>query len=69
MTEEKKDLTVLLQNTGDSVAYLFEQLTKGSWVDDNGHDVRLNMAMLGMQKVLIDIMEFRTKYLDYEKVT
>lgn len=66
---ERQELEELLQNTGDGIANLFTQLMKGNWVDDHGHDVKLNKAMVDMKKVIVDIMKFREKYLNYETIT
>lgn len=59
----------LLQQTGDGIAKVFDQLTKGNWVDDHGHPVANNAHMLAMQNVLLAIMHFRADHLDYEKVS
>ena len=32
------------------VCDMFEQMQRGNWVDDYGHDVRLNTAMLALQE-------------------
>ena len=61
----EKELKELLQNTGDNIIGVFQQMLRGGWVDDLGHDVQLNVAMLKMQDTLQDIMKFRRKYLDY----
>lgn len=35
---------------GDAVAAVFEQLIAGNWVDDHGHDVRKNVAMIALRE-------------------
>lgn len=59
------ELKELLQQTGDGIADVFTQMQKGNWIDDHGHDVRMNAAMQNMKTVLVAIMQFRTKHLDY----
>jgi len=61
----KAELSELLQKTGDGIADMFEQYLKGSWRDDHGHDVGMNITMVNLQKVLTDLMEFRYEYLGY----
>jgi len=63
-----EDLEPLLQNVGDAVADLFEQLVKGNWTDDQGHAVTGNAAMQNMKNVLVAIARFRTKHLNYPEV-
>lgn len=59
------EISQLLQQTGDGIADLFEQMSQGNWRDDHGHDVKLNAAMINLKDVLRDIMVFRTLYLRY----
>ncbi len=58
----------LLQDIGDNIANVFEQYLKGSWKDDHGHDVGMNIHFSQLRNSLQDIMEFRTKHFDYSKV-
>lgn len=67
-SELMNDLDKLLQDTGDSIAGMFDQLIKGEWVDSQGHSVAINAQMLQMQSTIIDLMKFRSKYLNYGKV-
>lgn len=63
------ELKELLQSTGDRVAALIEQMLKGNWVDDMGHQVRRNKAMDDLKYVLKDIGDFRAKHLGYDAFT
>ena len=63
----REELASLLQKTGDGIADLFEQYLKGSWVDDHGHDVGMNKAMQDLKVVLVALMEYRWKNLNYSK--
>ncbi len=58
----------LLQDVGDNIANVFSQYLKGHWKDDMGHDVGQNIHFDKLRYSLQDIMEFRTKYLNYNKV-
>ena len=61
------ELKPLLQNIGDGIANMFDQLVKGNWRDDHDHDVKMNVHMLNLQDVLKQIMRFRADYLDYSE--
>ena len=63
----REELVDLLQKTGDGIADLFEQYMKGNWVDDHGHDVGMNRAMQDLKVVLVDLMGYRWKNLNYSK--
>ena len=65
MNNMEKDMVPLLQDTGDRIIRVFEQMIKGNWQDDHGHDVRMNVAMLDLRLVLSDIGKFREKHLNY----
>ena len=41
-----------MEALGDAAADVIEQMLKGHWVDDHGHDVSLNMAMLDLKNAL-----------------
>jgi hypothetical protein len=62
---DKKELTSLLQETGDSIADLFEQYLKGNWKDDHNHDVGMNTSMIKLKKILVELMEYRYLNLNY----
>lgn len=64
----EKELETLLQNTGDGIAAMFEQMIKGDWTDDNGHKVAMNVQMQNMKTVLRDIMKFRNEHMGYSPV-
>jgi hypothetical protein len=61
------ELKPLLQNIGDGIANMFDQLVKGNWRDDHDHDVKMNVHMLNLQDALKQIMRFRADYLDYSE--
>ena len=61
------ELKPLLQNIGDGIANMFDQLVKGNWRDDHDHDVKMNVHMLNLQDVLKQIIRFRADYLDYSE--
>jgi len=44
--------TELITMFGDSVADVFEQMNKGNWVDDHGHDVQMNAKMLNLLPIM-----------------
>ena len=44
---------------GDGVANVFEQLEKGNWTDDHGHDVRMNKAMADLVVLMKRAMKHR----------
>lgn len=56
-----------VQNMGDAVAYVFEQMLRGKWVDDHNHDVRRNAAMLDLKDRLGDMTAFRAEHLGYSE--
>ena len=58
-------LKPLLQKTGDSIADMFEQMIKGNWRDDHGHNVKLNVSMITLTAVLTAIGMFREEHLGY----
>lgn len=63
----REELVDLLQKTGDGIADLFKQYMKGNWVDDHGHDVGMNIAMQNLKVVLVGLMGYRWKNLNYSK--
>ena len=62
---DRKELETLLQETGNSIADLFEQYLKGNWKDDHDHDVGMNISMVKLKKTLVDLMEYRYLNLNY----
>ncbi len=40
------------QALGDATADMFDQLVRGKWRDDHGHDVMLNKTMLDLKEAL-----------------
>lgn len=64
----ENEVEQLLQDVGDNIVNVFEQYMKGKWVDSMGHDVGMNLAFSELKTTLQQIMEFRSKYLNYEEV-
>jgi hypothetical protein len=64
--ELEQDLTKLLQDTGDRIVGVLDQMIIGGWVDDNGHFVYQNREMQRLADQLTPIMDFRTKYFWYK---
>lgn len=58
-----------IQAMGDSIAEAIDQMLKGNWVDDHGHDVKLNQAMVTMKEELGKTILFRTQVLGYSDVS
>jgi hypothetical protein len=49
----------LIEKFGDAVSDMFEQMVRGHWVDDHGHDVRLNSKMAALKPLVIRSMGLR----------
>lgn len=65
--EEQAKIKTLLQNTGDAIAEVFDQMLKGNWEDDKEHSVEHNAAMIDLKQALIGIINYRTIELGYGK--
>lgn len=52
----------LIAATGDAIADVFEQMNKGKWIDDHGHDVQLNRGMLALKDRLIEAIDLRAPF-------
>lgn len=59
----------LLQEVGDAIAGVFDQMLKGKWRDDHDHDVRFNAQMLKLKDALGAIGKFRENHLGYSPFT
>lgn len=42
------EMYALIEELGDAITDMFEQLTRGDWRDGHGHDVRLNKQMASL---------------------
>ncbi len=51
----------LIAEAGDAIADMFEQLTRGKWVDDHGHDVRLNCQMIALTEWIMKAIALRAE--------
>lgn len=49
----------VFQQFGDKATDVFEQMERGSWIDDTGHEVHLNKAMIELKEVVIAAIELR----------
>ncbi|KKN12245.1 hypothetical protein LCGC14_1018620 [marine sediment metagenome] len=49
----------VFQQFGDKATDVFEQMERGSWTDDTGHEVHLNKAMMELKGVVIAAIELR----------
>jgi hypothetical protein len=49
----------LIQIFGDRITDMFEQMERGHWTDDHGHDVRLNKAMHDLIEPVQQAIEWR----------
>lgn len=67
MNIPREALEPLLQDIGDKICLLFEQMERGNWRDDMGHLVRDNKAMADMKLVMASLMIFRQAHLSYDK--
>lgn len=63
--DEKKVLDKLVTETGNRIAAVIDQMLKGNWVDDMGHNVVDNVAMLDMRYALRDLGIYRAQHLGY----
>lgn len=51
----------LIQKFGNATTDMFDQMLKGKWQDDHGHDVRANSAMMELKNVVVETMEARAR--------
>ena len=61
MSEWNSEMYALIEMFGRTVTDMFEQLEKGDWKDDHGHDVRMNAAMIALKQPVRDAIALRTK--------
>ncbi len=64
-----EDIKPMLQNVGDAIANMFEQMVKGDWKDSMGHSVQQNQQMCLLGEQLMAMVKWRAKYLDYPDTT
>src|SRR5580692_2012807 len=48
----------LIEQFGDTITDMFEQMLRGHWVDDHGHDATLNIKMMALKRLI-----FKAAYL------
>lgn len=61
----RADLKPLLQEVGDTMADVLEQMIKGRWTDEHGHSVQNKPGIAQLAIRLRAMANFRTKYLEY----
>ena len=59
--EQQIEAEKLIQDFGDKVSDMFEQLIKGNWIDDNDHAVANNSSMIALKSILVEAIEHRAK--------
>lgn len=57
----KNDMRRMMQDTGDAIADVLNQMLKGDWHDDHGHAVKMNAQMLHLRDVLAAMTDYRNK--------
>lgn len=58
-----------IQELGDSLALIMDQVVKGKWTDELDHDVRANVSMTNAAATMRRVMEFRTRVMGYTDVS
>jgi hypothetical protein len=58
-TVKASELTILEDRIGDIATDLFEQMLKGNWRDDHGHDVGKNIKMAELKQIVEGILKAR----------
>ena len=51
----------LIDEFGDHVTDMFEQMIKGKWTDDKGHGVQMNSAMLALKETVKKAIRARSE--------
>ena len=54
-----QEAELLLERFGTAVTNMMAQMQKGNWVDDMGHKVTMNRAMLALIPIVFDTIEHR----------
>ena len=52
----------LIRDLGDAITDMFDQMIRGHWVDDQGHDVRLNQQMIALKPLIIKAIRLRAAH-------
>lgn len=66
LTISRKAVEEILQETGDKIADMLEQMMRGRWIDNHGHRVENNVQMMELARQLKVLGEFRAQHLGYE---
>ena len=56
--EEADDL---IERFGTAVFDMFEQMIKGNWIDDLGHDVKMAARMMAFKPIILDAIDYRAR--------
>ena len=59
MPVERDVFYELVERFGDAVTDMFDQMDRGNWVDDHGHDVRMNAQMRALIPIVVDAIAAR----------
>lgn len=62
------EMYVLIEEFGDVISDMFEQMIRGHWVDDHGHDVQLNQKMIALKPLIIRAIALRAPIIKAEAV-
>ena len=49
----------IIQRFGQGVTDMFEQMTRGNWIDDHGHNVKLNATMISLMPIVQAAIDYR----------
>lgn len=59
------EVAALLQETGDAIAGMLDQMLKGHWRDQHGHFVKDNVKMIELGQALLNMTQFRSDHMGY----
>jgi hypothetical protein len=59
LTAEVEKHAALIERFGDAVTDMFEQMLRGKWTDDHGHDVRMNKQMMALKPLIGEAIALR----------
>lgn len=51
----------MLNLVGDKVVDMFEQMEKGKWTDEHGHEVKMNVTMIALLDAMQKAWAYRQK--------
>ncbi len=59
---QQKDLFDFVQQSGNSISDVIDQMLKEGWIDDHGHKVGANIKMLALKDTLERAIEINKLY-------